>query len=69
MSGSKEVRADAVASQANIGQVAMLRAPWNAAFIEELASFPRGVHDDQVDALSLAFSKLAQSDLGLWWKM
>jgi predicted phage terminase large subunit-like protein len=69
MSGSKEVRADAVASQANIGQVALLRAAWNGAFIEELASFPRGVHDDQVDALSLAFSKLAQSDLGLWWKM
>jgi predicted phage terminase large subunit-like protein len=55
-SGDKVTRADAAASQANIGRIAMLRAPWNAAFIEELAAFPRGVHDDQVDALSLAFS-------------
>ena len=34
----------------------MLRAGWNAALIDELGSFPVGTHDDQVDALSLAFS-------------
>ena len=40
MSGDKATRADAAASQANIGRLGMVRAAWNAAFIEELASFP-----------------------------
>jgi predicted phage terminase large subunit-like protein len=69
MSGSKEVRADAAANQTNIGRIAIVRAAWNQAFIEELASFPSGVHDDQVDALSLAFSKLEQTDLSVWMRL
>ena len=69
MSGDKATRADAAASQANIGRISMLRAPWNATFIEELAAFPRGVHDDQVDALSLAFSKLERKNLGVWLRL
>jgi len=60
MSGDKVTRADAVASQCNIGRVGMLRGPWNAALIDELGSFPVGGHDDQVDALSLAFSAVAR---------
>jgi hypothetical protein len=36
----------------------MLKASWNAALIEELAAFPNGQHDDQVDALSLAFNQM-----------
>ena len=31
MSGAKEVRADAVVFQVNVGRMAMLRGPWNAA--------------------------------------
>jgi predicted phage terminase large subunit-like protein len=63
MSGSKELRAEPVASQVNIGRVAMLRAPaWNAAFVDELGSFPLGQHDDQVDALSLGFNQGAGPD-------
>jgi predicted phage terminase large subunit-like protein len=58
MSGSKVTRADSVACQVNVGHVGMARAHWNAVFTEELASFPSGKYDDQVDALSLAFSKL-----------
>jgi predicted phage terminase large subunit-like protein len=69
MSGDKATRADSCASQSNIGRVALLRAPWNAAFIEELAAFPLGRHDDQVDALSLAFSKLSSSPLSIWARL
>jgi predicted phage terminase large subunit-like protein len=69
MSGDKATRADAVASQANIGRVSFLRAAWNASFLEELAAFPRGQHDDQVDALSLAFSKLENSTLNVWMRL
>jgi predicted phage terminase large subunit-like protein len=69
MTGDKVTRADSVACQVNIGAVGMLRAAWNAAFIEELAAFPRGVHDDQVDALSFAFSKLDNSTLAVWARL
>ena len=31
-------------------------------FLDELASFPQGPHDDQVDALSGAYSYLATND-------
>jgi predicted phage terminase large subunit-like protein len=66
--GSKIVRADAAASQANIGRIGMLRAGWNAALIDELAAFPNGQHDDQVDALSLAFNQMSTkiSNLERW---
>jgi predicted phage terminase large subunit-like protein len=54
--GSKTVRAMPVASQVSNGTISMRRAGWNAAFLEELASFPGGRKDDQVDALARAFS-------------
>lgn len=53
--GDKTTRATSVASQANVGNLSMVAAPWNPAFKDELASFPSGTHDDQVDALSRAF--------------
>ena len=56
--GAKSVRAMPVASQVTGGTVAMRRAPWNSAFLDELASFPQGRKDDQVDALARAFSML-----------
>ena len=59
-SGSKEIRADAFSSQLNAGNVRVVRGEWNAAYIEELRQFPRGRHDDQVDASSLAFNSLAK---------
>ncbi len=55
-SGSKETRAMPVASQINAGSVTVLRGTWNRDFIEELQDFPGGAKDDQVDALSRAFS-------------
>jgi predicted phage terminase large subunit-like protein len=68
-SGSKETRAFAAAAMANIGNISMLKAPWNAALIEELSSFPSGRHDDQVDALALAFNMMHQSNLSVWLKL
>jgi predicted phage terminase large subunit-like protein len=69
MTGSKVTRAEPVAAQANIRRVGMLRAPWNRALIEELASFPSGVHDDQVDALAIAFNSMLPVDLSIWLRM
>ena len=64
-SGSKTARAKPVAAQMEAGNVCMLRASWNKAFVEELQSFPFGSNDDQVDALSRAFHRLLQQDTGL----
>jgi predicted phage terminase large subunit-like protein len=36
----------------------MVTAGWNRVFLDELAGFPSGAHDDQVDAASDAFSGL-----------
>jgi predicted phage terminase large subunit-like protein len=69
VSGDKVTRADGAASQANIGRISVLRAPWTPALIEELAAFPSGQHDDQVDALSLAFSKLDDDPLLRWARL
>lgn len=57
--GSKEYRADPVASQMEVGNVKVVRGDWNREFYEELLAFPHGSHDDQVDAMSGAFSMLA----------
>lgn len=60
--GPKEVRANPVSSQAEAGNVKLVRGPWINDFLDEATAFPtQGVHDDQVDALSGAFSVLAAS--------
>ena len=58
-SGAKEVRATPFANQVNVGNVRMLRGPWNDAFLEEIGMFPAGSHDDQIDAAADAFNDLA----------
>lgn len=57
-SGDKATRAMGIASQINAGNVKMLAADWNRAFIEQLRMFPNGKHDDIVDALSRAYNEL-----------
>jgi len=37
--GSKELRAEPVAAQCNIGRIGMVKARWNPALIDELGSF------------------------------
>lgn len=59
--GSKEVRAMPFAAQWNAGNVKLLRGAWNAAYLDELTSFPFGTNDDQVDGSSGAFGKLANA--------
>ena len=54
--GGKDTRAMPVASQVNVGNVAMVKADWNMPFRDELAAFPAGTFDDRVDALSGAFA-------------
>lgn len=59
-SGDKSTRAYPMASQVNVGNVSVLRAEWAAALLDEMRAFPFGAHDDQVDALSGAFSLLTE---------
>lgn len=60
--GSKEDRARPASSQAEAGNMLMLRGAWNAEFLDEVSSFPKGQFKDQVDALSRAFSRLMRPD-------
>lgn len=57
--GSKEVRANTFSSQAEAGNVAVLRAHWNTGYFGFLEPFPSAkVHDDPVDASSGAMEQL-----------
>jgi len=56
--GNKEIRANPLASQAEAGNVKLVRGRWINAFLDECEIFPRGSHDDQVDAASGAFQDL-----------
>jgi predicted phage terminase large subunit-like protein len=51
-SGAKLTRAAPVAAQVEAGRMAIVRAAWNRAFLDELREFPGGRKDDQVDALA-----------------
>lgn len=61
MSKDKVTRAKPVSAQCEVGNVYVLRAPWNDEFFTELENFPDGAHDDQVDTLSGAFNELSQA--------
>lgn len=57
--GKKIHRAEPLASKAEVGNVVLVRAPWNDPFRSEAADFPNGKHDDQIDAAAGADSKLS----------
>ncbi len=58
--GSKEMRSNPVSSQAEAGNVKLVRGIWINDFLDEAESFPGGAHDDQVDAMSGAFEMLVR---------
>jgi len=57
-SGPKQTRAEPLASQAEGGNVRVVRGHWNQVFFDELDTFPLGSNDDQVDAAADAFNEL-----------
>lgn len=64
-SGDKVTRAQPFAAQVNVGNVCLLKAPWNDALIAEMRLFPNATHDDQIDACSRAFVEITQGGGGL----
>jgi predicted phage terminase large subunit-like protein len=60
VTGPKTERAGPLSSAAEAGNVYIIQAPWNTTFLDEVEAFPDGLHDDQVDCASGAFTKLKQ---------
>jgi hypothetical protein len=66
--GGKLARANAVSAQIESGNVYLphpMYAPWVLDFLAEVASFPAGRYDDQVDAMTQALIRLRQTCTGL----
>ena len=59
MTGKKEIRWLPFAAQVEAGNVNMVKGPWNNDVLEELDMQPDAPRKDITDALSGAFSKLA----------
>jgi len=57
--GDKGTRAQPLAAAAERGLVKLVAGHWTKDLLDELEVFPYGAHDDQVDACSLGFAKLA----------
>lgn len=68
-SGDKITRAMPFAAQAEAGNVYVIEGPWNAAFFDEIDSFPTGKWKDQVDAVSRAFAELTAPEEGYSWSV
>jgi predicted phage terminase large subunit-like protein len=60
--GSKEVRANPLSAAAEAGNVLLVRGAWIGDFLDEAESFPGGLHDDQVDAVSGAVTMLTTNN-------
>lgn len=58
VTGPRDIRANAFASQAEAGNVFMVTGAWNKIFLDEIEVFPGGGHDDTVVAASGAFNTI-----------
>lgn len=56
--GSKEARAMPMAAQAEAGAIYLVKAPWNAKFLDQICTFPASKHDDMTDATTRAFNEV-----------
>lgn len=57
--GDKETRARAIATRVNHAKFKLVQTKHSEDALEELSTFPNGVHDDIVDAISGAYNALA----------
>lgn len=61
VTGDKIIRCQPFSAYAEAGNISIVKAPWNEPFMQSLEAFPdEGVHDDDVDAASDAFTMLAR---------
>ena len=58
VTGPRDLRANGLAGQAEVGNVYIVKAAWNKDLLDELEVFPGGGHDDMVVAASGAFNHL-----------
>ena len=58
VTGDKETRARSLSAQWHAGNVYLLRGDWNESYLSEMAAFPLGAHDDDVDASADAYSEI-----------
>lgn len=58
--GDKITRFGGFSAQAEVGNVLVLRGPWNEDWFTQLEAFPEGVHDDDADSTSEAFNFLVE---------
>ncbi len=59
--GPKQTRAMSLSAAMERGDVFLFKADWNRDFIDELAAFPLGNHDDQVDSASGAYRFISEA--------
>lgn len=62
--GSKADRARPLAAQCEAGNVALVRANWNDAFVAEASLFPNGTYLDQIDAATRAYAFMVERQKG-----
>lgn len=56
--GDKRQRALPLSAQQNVGNVILVKGPWNAEFLAEAALFPASTYKDQIDSASRAYTAL-----------